>query len=297
MSFCASLARSADDIVSLAALQSAGVSRRSLDAALVLGSLVRVRRGWYATPGAQRERVRAARAGGAVACVSAAAAHRLWTPPVSDASLHISVADGTRRLEHPDSGDPLLRSNGTADVALVVHWDGSDAPRGSVDSVQRCLATAVRCCSHDFVFAIIESALKNRRLTADEWRWVRGHFPPTARYLLDEAGDLADSGTESIFRFRMLRLGIRMRSQVEIPGVGRVDFLVGDRLVVEIDSEKHHGSRGQRLRDLNRNAILVGLGFLALRFDYWQVLYDWNTVQATVLAVIARRDHVAAQRA
>jgi very-short-patch-repair endonuclease len=113
--------------------------------------------------------------------------------------------------------------------------------------------------------------------------------------MLRMVGSLAGSGTESIFRYRMAALGVRMRSQVEIEGVGRVDFLVGDRLIVEIDSHEHHGSRAQRIRDLDRDAIAQVLDYLPLRFDYLQVIEDWDAVASTIFAVIHDRRHLNAK--
>lgn len=47
------------------------------------------------------------------------------------------------------------------------------------------------------------------------------------------------SGTESIVRYRLHCLGIRVRTQVPLPGI--VDLLVGDKFVIECDSESYHG--------------------------------------------------------
>jgi very-short-patch-repair endonuclease len=154
-----------------------------------------------------------------------------------------------------------------------------------------CLVQVLVCMPPDFAFAVVESALRNRLLSPPELARLRSTTTRAGARLLTHVDSLADSGTESLFRYRLLCLGILTRSQVRVPGVGRVDFLIGDRLLVEIDSETFHGSPAQRQRDLDRDAIAFGLGFLVLHFDYRQVLYDWDTVQATVLAVIGRGDH------
>ncbi|HEY4269409.1 MAG TPA: DUF559 domain-containing protein [Galbitalea sp.] len=91
----------------------------------------------------------------------------------------------------------------------------------------------------------------------------------------------------------MSLLGVLMRSQVEIPGVGWVDFVIGDRLIVEIDSREHHGGADNRLRDLERDSVAFALGYLPLRFDYSQIISDWDAVASTVCALIARGDHLA----
>ena len=44
-----------------------------------------------------------------------------------------------------------------------------------------------------------------------------------------------------------------------IPGVGVVDFVIGDCLILEADGETHGGRN--RHRDLVRDAIAMALGF------------------------------------
>ena len=57
----------------------------------------------------------------------------------------------------------------------------------------------------------------------------------------------------------------------------------GDRLVIECDSEQHHGSCEQRLRDLRRDAVLACLGFIVLRFDWQQIFFEPDEVVAALL--------------
>jgi very-short-patch-repair endonuclease len=155
-----------------------------------------------------------------------------------------------------------------------------------------CLVQVFRCQQAEIAFVILESALRLGRLDAKGQQLLASRLP-SHRELILAAGPLADSGTESLFCYRMARIGIRMQSQVEIPGVGRVDFLIGDRLVIEIDSETHHGERAKRLRDLRRDATLAGLGYIYLRFDYQMIIQEWELVASTVFAVMSRSGHLA----
>jgi very-short-patch-repair endonuclease len=87
--------------------------------------------------------------------------------------------------------------------------------------------------------------------------------------------------------------------QVRVPltDLDRLDLLVGDRLVVECDSEAHHGSPEQRVRDLRRDAALAALGFIVLRFDYRQVLFEPDAVRAAVRGYVSRGLHLDSERA
>jgi very-short-patch-repair endonuclease len=166
--------------------------------------------------------------------------------------------------------------------------------RAQLPSLVTALSEAVSCQPAEVAFAMVESAL-HRGLLSETDRWeLYWRVPTRCRASVSRAGEASESGTESLFAFRMQNLGIDMLQQVEVYGVGTVDFVIGDRLIIEIDSEGHHGSPAQRKRDLHRDAIAASLGYITLRFDYWQVIDDCATVEAAVLACIARGDHRAA---
>lgn len=104
--------------------------------------------------------------------------------------------------------------------------------------------------------------------------------------MVDFARDDADSGLESLLRFRLRPYGISLQSQVDIPGVGRVDFVLGDRVIIEVDGKLNHEAPPMRHKDLVRDAIAAGLGFTTLRFDYALVVHDWPSVLAAILTTI-----------
>ncbi|MDX2377442.1 DUF559 domain-containing protein [Microbacterium sp. LRZ72] len=76
---------------------------------------------------------------------------------------------------------------------------------------------------------------------------------------------------------------------MRIPGVGVVDFVVGDRLILEADGDTHAGEG--RHRDLVRDAVATTLGFITLRFDSAMILHEWGLVEAAVLAAVERGAH------
>jgi very-short-patch-repair endonuclease len=284
--------RALGSIASVGQLELAGFSGPYVRAVRRRGSLVRVRRGWYALADANSGIVEATRVGGTLACVSGCAFHGTWMPP--NAGLHVAVPAGSRHLKNPISGSPIRGSGGQ----LTVHWTGpvpADASfQPGVMSILECLADVLRCQPPEFAFAIVESALANQLIDTRQLQSLT-ELVPSRRPLLRMAEPLAGSGTESIFRYRMAEMGIRMRSQVDIAGVGRVDFLIGDRLIVEVDSRQNHGSPEQRIRDLDRDAVAHVLDYIPLRFDYVQVLTDWEAVASTVLAIVSEQRHLNAK--
>ncbi len=78
-----------------------------------------------------------------------------------------------------------------------------------------------------------------------------------------------------------------MTSQVEFAGVGFVDFMVGERVVIEVDSEAWHGGAEQQRRDYARDLELAARGAIVIRVNYSQALYDHPGIVRAVLAALA----------
>lgn len=280
-------------IITTRELRKAGLRRRGVQAAIDAGLVSRIRSGWFASADAPPAIVHAVRVGGSLTCVSATSVLGMWTPPVPD--LHLALVRGDRHLRHPHTGRPLAEP---LRAGVIVHWNsptGLDASRGIL-SVVDCMLDVLRCQPADMAFAILESGLRLRSISALDRAELLTRAPRRHAALIAKAAEKADAGTESLFRFRCEALGVAMHSQVVVPGVGRVDFVIGDRILVEIDSSAHHGTSAQRRRDLERDAIAVGLGFITLRFDYHQIMYDWATVEATVMSLIGRGEHLSSSR-
>lgn len=292
MDFIAAM-RSLGGIASVAQLSAMGFNGQYIRAVRRRGAILRVRRGWYAVPNVNPAVVAAARVGGTLTCVSGSAFYGAWLPP--ECGLHVAVPKGSRHLKHPVNGTAVVGSG----PGLSIHWSGPTGLESSfvpgVLPILDCLVEVLHCQPGDMAFAVIESALHNRLVSSADIARLASAVP-SRRGVLRMARSDAGSGTESIFRFRMAQLGIRMKSQIEIDGIGRVDFVIGDRLTVEIDSREHHDERSHRLRDLDRDAVAHSLGYLPLRFDYVQVMSDWDAVASTVVAIVQRGDHLAHHR-
>ncbi|HEX5857118.1 MAG TPA: DUF559 domain-containing protein, partial [Microbacterium sp.] len=113
--------------------------------------------------------------------------------------------------------------------------------------------------------------------------WLRLHTNDAGRYAIDFARADADSGLESLLRWRLRRHGLSVRTQVHVDGVGRVDFLIGDRLLVEVDGRENHHGQSLRHTHLVRDANAAMWGYAVLRFDYALVIHDWELVERAIL--------------
>lgn len=263
-------------VISTAQLVQLGLSTWDIHLLVTSDQLSRLRPGWFAGPTANKDVRRAVSLGGALTCISALKLHQLWTPPFQD--LHL------RRSKHRQdkSKTPsLCRPHGPH---LPVHR--------SVDPIGVALLAAARCRPTADAVVLLDSALNLRKITESDLVELFTGQPAYVRRLLTMI-DTAESGTETYIRLRLRSHGIKVQSQVEIADVGRVDFLVGERLVIEVDSRAHHDNPEAYHRDRHRDRTLRTMGFHVVRLTYADVMTAelWAAAEADLLAQIRRRDH------
>lgn len=154
------------------------------------------------------------------------------------------------------------------------------------------LLAAARCQPTHNAVVLLDSALNLQKVSeADLVDLFAGQPAPVQRLL--SLVDVAESGTETYIRLRLRSRGIKLRPQVKIANVGRVDFLVGDRLVLEADSRAHHDNPDAYYRDRLRDRILRTMDFYVVRLTYADVMVAkrWASAEADLLTQIRRGDH------
>ncbi len=267
-------------------LREAGLTRPALTAELRRGALSRVRRGAlsrvrrgvYQRDGTCASVLHAAAHGGSIACVTAAEHLGLWVRR-DEETVHVGL---------PAHGRSHLHDG----CACTTHWgDGDSRTAFGMPSVRAVLRQILRCRGLEDFFVALESALRQRRLTKADLFWLRKHTNAEGRDAIAFARQDADSGLESLFRWRLRPHGLSVRAQESIVSVGRVDFLIGERLIVEVDGAANHDGGSHRHRDLVRDAHAAAWGFVTLRFDYAMVVHDWETVELAILAHVGRGLH------
>lgn len=249
-----------------------GHSRYRMQQALDAGLLVRVRRDWVATPGADPDLVAAARHGVMLSCVTMAARLGLW----------VAEKPARPHVAHPGRGRVAV-------MAAVVHWHRPVVPRhpdSLEDPVQNVLMTVASCQPYERARVIWESALNQRLVELPSL--ARLPWTGTARELVDDVSPWADSGLETFFVVRLRWLGLPIRTQIWIAG-HRVDVLIGDRLVVQIDGGHHVGA--QRTEDIRHDAALMLMGYHVIRVGYDQVMNRWHEVQDLIMQAVAQGLH------
>lgn len=261
-----------------------GCSRVQLRAQLDAGVLRRLRRGVYATVGVCRVVEVAAAHGGVPACVSAARHLGLWVLDDGD-DVHVWLRGDGHRHHPPGCG-------------CVEHWD--DLPSADSfgrPSIPRVLRQILGCRGVEAFFVAVESALRHGILDPTGLGWLRAHTNSEGRAAIALARHDADSGLESLVRWRLRNHGLRVRTQRRVAGVGKVDLLIGERLIIETDGAVNHDGPSLRHKDLVRDANAAAWGYVTLRFDYALVVHDWDLVERAILAQVAAGHHLAPVRA
>ena len=270
--------------VSYAVLDRAGLDRREVARELRAGRIRRVRRSWFAVPDAPPDVVRAARVGGALTGASALRLHGAWLLP--DDALHVRVAPNAARLRDPDAiGIPIDR----AASGVCVHHSGG-LPITGRDSPLDAVAAMLTCAPPLAGQIALDSVLNLGVLAQRELPVLRAMVPKGRRMLVDRADGSCDSGLETIVRVLLRGRRVRHRTQAYIRGVGRVDILVGDRLILELDGAAFHTGL-EFERDRRRDFELVQQGYLVVRLTYSMVMREWEHVERGILALIDRGEH------
>jgi very-short-patch-repair endonuclease len=272
-----------------------GYSGYDLTCAVRLGLIRRVRQARYATPDAPLDAIAATRIGGMLAGPSAADSYGLWHG--FDTRLHVSVGENSSRLRTnvaPSLRTPdQLLTPDTFTRKAVVHWlvDGAVPELGPECwrvPLPVCLRQVVEWCDRETAIACLDTALTEYRLSRAELLGTFSDAPASDRLLAGECCLGSDSGTESLVRQRLTALGIKLRQQIQIRGVGRVDMgIVGTRILLEIDSEKYHDNDEAFERDRWRTAELVARGYVVIRLSYLRVTTDWAWCLRMIIGAMA----------
>lgn len=263
-------------------LEDAGRGRREIEALLRSGAVERLGGGYYGTA-LTPPKVRAVLLrGGRLTCVDALELYGFWVPRPG------GVHEVRRRVGPRAEGSTMRRGESVVLHAPVLRAWPDEHP---VLPLLLALEHAVHCLEPDFAAVVLESGL-NRGLISDEEaieacrslsrRRRRAIFPLNRR---------AESGTETIVRRALVRRGFSVRPQVEIPEAGRVDLVVGEKLIIECDSVAHHTGRARYADDRQRDRAARRLGYIVVRLTYEDVMLAWDEVLSDLLVMLRRGDH------
>ncbi|MCC9145650.1 MULTISPECIES: hypothetical protein [unclassified Arthrobacter] len=241
-------------VASYGTLTANGFPRRTVDQAVRTGMVRRVARGTFALPQADARLVDAARNRASSTCVSAAHLLGWWvlTPPVT---AHVRC-DAARSIP-----------------GAVVHRGQRSAHR-LIAPPQQILRDAFRCLPRLDALVMAESAVITNAvgLQSLQKEFSRQQDWPV-RALLGTIRRTTASPLEVCARFHLLNAGLRVETEVLLPGIGRADLLVDGWLIVEIDGFAFHSSREHYRMDRRRWNASSAAGWITLRITAELVLH------------------------
>lgn len=249
-----------------------------LQALIDAGFITKVRPGILLADTPTTNQATALALGGQVTCLSRIKERGFWVP--QNASTHI------RLPKHRYLNTEL---HAFAPKATLHHLRGHDSA-SKPETLSTVLRCAESCCDRNELVAIMESMLRGDTYSPD----TIASAAATGGRKLRQAHSLveygADSGVETLVRLQLRTLGIKVRTQVELLD-WRVDFLVGDWLVIEVDGYSFHRDRNEFVRDRRKDRALMDAGYHVRRFSYDDVMFNWDDSEAELLALIQANKH------
>lgn len=248
-----------------------GWSRAAIDRAVRRGQLARPTRGWLLNPAADPAVVQALGNDGIVSCISALELHGLDV--LRPRRLHLRPLRAT-----PSPGRTWC---------LTWRTHPKDVP---IDPPEVALEAAIRCLEGEQLLVVLDSALRQWGISAGDLEFLLS-FANKRKQRLRELMGSADAVGESLVHHRLRARRIRFRPQVYIDGVGRVDMLIGERLVLEVDGRRYHSDDAAFVTDRRRDRLLQELGYLVLRITYTDIHRRWPTIEAQILTFLRADRH------
>ena len=237
-------------------------SRRALRDLVEEGAVVE-RVGVVFAPGTDWPLIACRMLGGLLTCHSALEYYSLPELPHPGA-VHVAIPSSRGRVR------PL--------AGVVVHREPARWPPGMSPPVappRLLVARMLRCAEETPAVVVADAALRRGLVSRAELAaMLRSNRSggPLGRRRLARCREKARSPIESIARLELEDAGHSVEVGVDVPGVGEVDMLVDDRLLVETDGYQFHSSKGDWSNDRRREQGLIAQGRLWVRLTYDDVM-------------------------
>ena len=237
-------------------------SRRALRDLVEEGAVVE-RGGVVFAPGTDWPLIACRMLGGLLTCHSALAYYSLPELP-HPGTVHVAIPSSRGRVR------PL--------AGVVVHREPARWPPGMSPPVappRLLVARMLRCAEETPAVVVADAALRRGLVSRAELAaMLRSNRSggPLGHRRLARCREKARSPIESIARLELEDAGHSVEVGVDVPGVGEVDMLVDDRLLLETDGYQFHSSKGDWANDRRREQRLIAQGRLWVRLTYDDVM-------------------------
>ena len=237
-------------------------SRRALRDLVEEGAVVE-RVGVVFAPGTDWPLIACRMLGGLLTCHSALAYYSLPELP-HPGTVHVAIPSSRGRVR------PL--------AGVVVHREPARWPPGMSPPVappRLLVARMLRCAEETPAVVVADAALRRGLVSRAELAaMLRSNRSggPLGHRRLARCREKARSPIESIARLELEDAGHSVEVGGDVPGVGEVDMLVDDRLLLETDGYQFHSSKGDWANDRRREQRLIAQGRLWVRLTYDDVM-------------------------
>ncbi|WP_216387234.1 endonuclease domain-containing protein [Arcanobacterium phocae] len=138
---------------------------------------------------------------------------------------------------------------------------------------------------------VLDSLLNQRKITSYAADVMISSVQSQKQRILKRYTADAQSGSETRVRNYLLSKKFLVATQVPIPGVGRVDLLVGQSLIIECDSTTFHSQPINVMCDRERDFQAKLRGYSVLRLSYEHVWHRWPETQHIIDAFLHTGEH------
>lgn len=241
-------------------LHAHGHGRYEISTAIAQGVLKRVGKGVFARPNADVYLIAAVRLGGALTCTNALRRHGvtlLW----ESKRAHIAIRRGFTSANKSTRG-------------VHFHYGHQHAVSEStapVDSVPRAIDAAGRCLPPRAHLVAVDSALNQGLVRPDQVLAWTTSTRERRDWILGHMDGRAESAGETLARLDLAERDLATHPQRYFDGVGRVDLVAEDKVIVEVDGRAFHTDPEQFKRDRRRDRKLGSLGYKVQRFAHTEL--------------------------
>ncbi|WP_426988674.1 endonuclease domain-containing protein [Pseudarthrobacter sp. Y6] len=262
--------KSLGGVARVGTLRREGYSERAVRSLAAAGA-VQPRKGVWALPGADAEFLQAIVDDSLVTCASSASRYGLW---LKDKPGCLHLASKHRRGGHsPRHGRLRFEPHQRLPIA----------------SLEDTVMHGLTCLNEVDAVALAQSAMQQHGVTrAILEAELTAKYYGTARKRLAKADGLSESVPEVSARLLFESAGFQFRRQVQIPGVGRVDILIEDWLIVEVNGFQFHSSRAAWRKDMTRSNTAQTQGYAVLSYAPEQI---WNSPDVVLQEIRAVLEH------
>lgn len=247
-------------------LRKYGIDRAQVWDAIREQRITRIRNGWVGLRTLSPHEFEAIHRHGLLTCTAAASIRGL---PCGTVHLHVRS-----KARQEEVAKTVRRSRPRRDGAMV----------GLVDMVE----DYIECQPPEWSLALVDALTRNKQLKVTEWTDLSGRVTAEQSKIVSARSSIPESPLESIVRYRLTGARIPYSMQVSI-GKYRVDFVVGNGVVVEAHGAEFHSGAADWERDRRKVAWLRSQGWDVLEFTFTQIVHEWPAVCEAIKRAISAR--------